>query len=544
MNAYRFLQKALNSITILLLVLVPLGFSGSVSGRSTVYRYANGITLAAATELPIFKISSPAVTIEGTQVLTRVFDGIFDPTNLTLQQDTYIGHSRFTGLNAKNNTILEQFGATGGFYAYEPTRAFGDGSVVPNPSLDPARAQLLACQFILLHAATLDPTSENLQIPGLSTEKCVNDFKTNPLYKVSTETLSGQANTPEALTTNQPIRIMVTVPLLVNTARYTQLPTIPLGGPGGHISMIFDDTVEQPTAPGPSLDSNIPGLQAVAMPAFGRSLTFMKTVLAADPNTAADQVLQQVKAAFPGGTNIQIPDPALAFFVSDAAQPQGLLEPKLTFSGVSVDVNGETLVLKDIVLPGVESGPGGLGPSVSILSPNNGDLYLRGKTVSLRGLLGDGLPPYHYDWQLDDGTSLGGGTLDAPGELPALDANLPLPDNKGAPGNLTVLLVVTDDEGVTRQQAVSLVSPVSVFLPSVTNGSLAGGLQAGSPAANAPVRVLRCSRFPACHELSLWRGIWLRLPTLWLWRVGPGRGTPGRQRSLRRADGPGLAARL
>ena len=50
---------------------------------------------------------------------------------MQVREDAYNGHPRFTGVNEKNHTILEQFGATGGFYAYEPTRAFGDGSVVP-----------------------------------------------------------------------------------------------------------------------------------------------------------------------------------------------------------------------------------------------------------------------------------------------------------------------------------------------------------------------------------------------------------------------------
>jgi len=275
---------------------------------------------------------------------------------------------------------------------------------------------------------------------------------------------------------------MVTVPILVNTGRYSQLPTIPLGGPGGHISMIFDDTTEKPAAPGPSLDDHIVGLQAVAMPAHGRTLSFLRTAPAVDPTMAKEEVRSRVQAAFPDGTNIQIPDPTLSFFVSDAAQPQSLLEPDLTFPGVSVDVGGQTLVLRDIVLPAVQAGEGGLGPTVAILSPNNGDVNFRGVSVELVGEISDGQPPYAYEWQLEDGTSLGSGNLPAPGKLPPVQATLPSPENKGAPGSLTIHLIVTDDEGVTRQQTVSLVSPASTFFPLLANGSLASGSVADAPA--------------------------------------------------------------
>ncbi len=484
MAGTRSLHRVFYWFFILLIAASPLGYAGPAVARPGVYRYANNVSLAAGSPLPIYKITSPVVTQKSIQTLAQVFSGIDDASSPKL--DTYLGHSRFTRLNEKNHTILEQYGATGGFYAFDPERAFGDGSVVPNPNLNPAQAQLQACQFILLNQATLAPVSDDLQIPGLDVS-CRHSFDKVPLYKVSTETRSGQGNTVGAITTNTPLRIMVTLPVLVNTGLHSQIPSLPFAGPGGHISMIFNDTSLSQNGPAPSLDSDIVGLQAVAMPAFGRSLTFSRTAPAADPDAAVSLVIQQVKTAFPGGTNIHIPGPDLAYFVTDAAQPQTVLEPVLIFSGVTVDVDGQTQILKDIVLPGVVSGP---GPKVTILSPLDGAVHFSGKTINLKGQIGEGKPPYSYDWQFD-GLSLGGGILIAPGTTPALAINVPNPESKGDPADLTVHLVVTDSEGVTRQQSVSLVSPAPFYLPVVLGGSAGSSTaSAGQKAEPTPAEIV------------------------------------------------------
>ena len=488
MKKHGFLHKAWNALSVLLLVIVSLGLSRAADAQPALYQYANGLTLLAGEPLPIYKVITPTITSQNTLALSKLFEGIDDDTNLTLHSDEYLKRARFTGVNEKQQTLIEQFGATGGFYAYAPARAFGDGSVVPNPTFNAAIAQRSACLFLSNHQKDLLPASEDLEVPGLA-KTCDHNFAQDPLYKVSTETRTGLSATPGAQTTNQVIRMMVVMPVLVNTGLHSQVPTIPLGGPGGHISMIFDDTTPSPNVPGPSLDNSTVGLQAVAMPAFGRSLAFSRNVPSVDPGVAREQVFQLVRASYPDGKNIQVPLPVLAYFVTDAAQPQTVLEPDLFFSGVTVDVDGQTHVFKDIILPATEPGPEGLGATVTILSPQDGDGYSRGKPVDLKGEIANGKPPYSYAWQLEDGTAVGAGTLNAPGELPLAQAVLPSVDSKGEPGSLTVRLVVTDDEGVTRQQEVSLFSPVSYFLPHVTrNSSVLGSASAGAPnqSAEAP----------------------------------------------------------
>jgi hypothetical protein len=461
--------RAMNVLIVLLLLAGFLGTAGSVSAQLAVYNYGNNLTLPAGTPLPIFQVTSPTVTPGGTSSLALNFANIYvsgqDPG-----EDMVRGYTRFSFPNEGNNTLLEQFGATGGFHAYNPGRAFGQ--VLPDLTreLDPGAAQAMACYLLAIKPGLVTP-SNNLQIPGLSDVNCDHNFTTTPLYKVSTETLGGQSSVPGAMADPpQPLRLIVRMPINIDIGIGAPL-LIPLGGPGGHISMIFDNT--SPNAnPALSLETQVPGLQAVAMPAFGRTFSPFKSVPAVDPAAAKAQILSQIKAAFPSAQNPFVPEPVLEYFVTEAGEPQKVMEPKLTFSGITVLVDGQELPLKDISLPAVQSGPLGLGPTVVIDSPVNGSAFIAGKPVTLQGTISDGVAPYSYDWQLDDGTSL----LAAPsnpvgaGSLPPLSTVLPAPDPKGLPGTQTIHLVVTDTDGITRQATVTLNSSVPLYLPLVSRG--------------------------------------------------------------------------
>ncbi len=479
MTGRQTFQRAFSSIFILLLSIAVFGPRGSAAARLAVFTYANGVRIAAAVEIPIFKVNTIQVNGDGTTALTSVFDGIYE--RQTPQEDTFKGKPRFTSLSEKNQTVLEQFGATGGFYAYNPTRAFGS-DLNQNAVLDGPSAQRLACQFLLNHANQL-PLPGNLVVNGLSV-RCANDFVGNPLYRVSTETLSGQSIDPKTQTTNTSLRLMVTVPIAIHDLQTNA--NFPLGGPGGHISFIFDNTAIG--AGGPSLDSGIVGLQALAMPIYGRSFDVTKYVPARDPALAKAQVLAQVKAAFPTATNINIPDPAFAYFVSDAGSSQSGMEPDLTFSGITLDVNGATLALKDLTVPGSETGPGGLGPTVTILSPVNGTVYLPAQKASLIGQVSDGTPPFNYEWQMGDGSVRGSGTLNQAGKTQEILTSLTLPASKGEQSNTTVTLAVTDADGITRQSTISLLSPYDTFLSAIyksyTPAAAAVGLTSPTPQIN------------------------------------------------------------
>ncbi len=473
MARFRFPSKVVHLVLIPILLALSLGAPGPAASKPA-YTYANGIQLAAGAPLPVFLVSSIPVTPTVTLNLTQNFLGIYDRLNPNPDpgEDSFNNHRRFTYLNAANNTLLEQFGATGGFYAYNPSRAFGSEFPLGSglPTMDQARG--LACQF-LLGRQNLIPHETFLEVPGIM-NKC--DPTSLPNFQVSTEWLTSQSTTPAkapaAPSANTALRLMVTAPIFLHTDQWApdSPAAIPLGGPGGRISMIFYNPPPLPAgvnAPAPSLDPNTPGLQAVAMPVYGRQFSFNRTAPAADPAAAQGRVLEMVNESYPGATNIKIPVPALEYFVSDPSTPQPAMEPDLVFSGVSLDIGGVTQTLKDIVLSGVDSGPGGLGPTVEVLSPANGAFYLPGGPVALQGKISDGKAPYSYDWQLPDGTSLDKGAAAAAGLLPLFSTNLPVPASKGLPGTLELRLVVTDTDQITRIGLVSLVAPMQLFLPTV-----------------------------------------------------------------------------
>jgi hypothetical protein len=132
------------------------------------------------------------------------------------------------------------------------------------------------------------------------------------------------------------------------------------------------------------------------------------------------------------------------------------------------------------------AGPGGSGLTVEILSPANGSFYFPGVPVALQGNISDGASPYHYDWQLEDGTSLFSGIADLAGPLP-LTTSLPVqPSKGGSPGSLPVRLVVTDADGITRQGEVSFNSALQFFMPLIANGSTTNGPVAAVAALAAP----------------------------------------------------------
>src|SRR5450759_3810536 len=477
MTRFHSLSVGFRLFLIPVLLAFTLGFATPAASQP-MYTYANGVQLAAMAQLPFYHVSSLAVNTDTVQAVTRNFSGITGGS--TPKMDTINGHSRFSLFNDTNKTVLEQYGATGGFYAYNPDQAFSN-SEGGNP-LPALYVEDYACNFILGHPS-LVPTETDLIIPGLS-NKC-NPGNGYPGYKSSTEWLTGQdpkgAKPPSP---NKALRRMVTVPLMLNTAGPGALNLIPLGGPGGHISMIFFNPIMglSTNAGAPTLDANTPGLQAVAMPAYGRSFTKKGDVVILVPAVVQAQIQKQLENDYPGNKGVTVPTPALEYYLSDASTPQSTLEPTLTFTGITVvTADGQTLTLKDMTVPDSVSGPGGLGPTVAITAPANASSYMPGVKVSLKGTISNGIAPYSYSWQLDDGTLLKSGSAAATGALPPFPTFLPVPPSKGSLASLTVRLVVTDGDGITRQADVSLKAPLQIFLPAIKNKASAIALSSTVP---------------------------------------------------------------
>ncbi|HEX7393733.1 MAG TPA: hypothetical protein VF313_02300, partial [Anaerolineaceae bacterium] len=434
MTRFHSLSVGFRLFLIPVLLAFTLGFATPAASQP-LYTYANGVQLAPMATLPFYHISTMAVSESTTLAVTQNFSNISG--RFTPQMDAIKGYNRFSIFNDANHTVLEQYGATSGFYAYNPDQAFSNSEGgTPLPAI---YVEDYACNFILGHSSLI-PTQTDLIIPGLSNQ--CNPGNGYPGYKSSTEWLTGQdPKGGKPPSPNKALRRMVTVPLMLNTAGPGALNLIPLGGPGGHISMIFFNPIMglSTNAGAPTLDANTPGLQAVAMPAYGRSFTKKGDVVILVPAVVQAQIQKQLENDYPGNKGVTVPTPALEYYLSDASTPQSTLEPTLTFTGITVvTADGQTLTLKDMTVPDSVSGPGGLGPTVAITAPANASSYMPGVKVSLEGTISDGTAPYSYSWQLEDGTILTSGSPAAPGALPPFLATLPVPPSKGSPASLTV----------------------------------------------------------------------------------------------------------
>ena len=439
---------------------------------------ANGILVPQGAGLPVFQFLSPQITEDTTNNLALVLEGVYSPT---VESEQYLGNTRFVVPNQANNAVLEQYGATGGFYAYNATEAFGE---TPRGTLDPVEAQYQACLF--LQDNQLMP--DNVNTPGV--QLCDYDFSSNPYRVIVAQGAAVGASGIQGEVPPDDLSLVVQVPMSVTTAfagaGIQGLPPppseIPLGGPGGHISLLFRTT--EPDDSEFSLDDQIPGLAAVAMPFHDREFSYLRSVPAVDPNKTMLDVEDAVRDSYPPGSVVTVPVPSLIYLVNDAAVPQRVLEPMLKFSGIEV-FDGQNLhILRDIDLPAVQGGEGGLGPDVSITEPPNDSTFVPGATVNFTGVISGGVAPYTYTWMLQDTTLLDTGTLGAPGQVQHAEANLPAVSHGGFPTPVVVILSVEDNEGVVRQAMVSLTPTVapSAYFPLIQRGDVPPDGQAAAPA--------------------------------------------------------------
>ena len=446
---------------------------------------SNGIWLQAGLTLPVFSFSAPEVSGDRSVMLASLFSAI--GAEATLGQDGYNGHDRFTLLNEGTNSVLERFGATGGFYAHNPSEAFGDSL---RGAVDPAAAQRLACTF--LSSNGLLPDNDLIGTPD--TLQCGFPSDQSP-YNVSLIT-SAAADAAGNLLSEQPIGALVQVPMFVKTSLWSQIAEIPLGGPGGHLSLIFRTTDYQDN--GFTLDDGFPGLGALAMPFYSRSPSLVGSYPALDPIALKGQVLSALHAGYPDATDITVPDPALIYWVSDAAEPQTIMEPMLEFEGVQVEVDGQLAILRSFSVPALEGGPGGFGPTVLITGPADGSEFTTGADLALVGSISAGTAPYSYRWLLEDGTVLKSGDLAAAGDV---SANTVLPNGlrDGAAATLTVILEAEDSVGALRQASVTLsvVSPPgpSQYLPLLLRNAPGMGASALPDLAEAMLDAMAIYRF-------------------------------------------------
>ena len=431
---------------------------------STGHLTSNGIWLESGLPLPAFQFLPPQVSADGS---VRPLGGRFSAIGRAIDpiQEPYLNQPRFTIFNEDTSSVLEQYGATGGFYAYNPTEAFSETS---RGGVNPIIAQQLACQVLYDNNQMLLPDNSLVGTPDV--QFCDYDFSSNP-YDVSPIQAAAADAAGRNLGSVETIGIVVQVPMVVKTGQFSQVPAVELGGAGGHISLLFRTTDFNKT--GFSLDSQVPGLGAVAMPFYGRSLEFLDNFPTRDMADVQAEVEAQVEDSYPDATSITVPPPALRYMVGDAAQTQTVLEPMFEFEDIEVEVDGETIILRGIIEPALVTGSGGFGPDVAIISPDEGSTFMPGTAVDLTGSITAGQAPYTYTWSLNDGTVLAAGTLDTPGEIFTTATDLPADSHGGFPAPIIVLLEVEDGVGAVRQDTLTLFPAVapSLYLPTITKNS-------------------------------------------------------------------------
>ena len=423
----------------------------------------NGILIEGGTLLPVFNFLPPQVSTGSSIDLAVRFDTIGEQQP---REDEYLDHMRFSVLNEETNSILEQYGATGGFYAFNATAAFGEEVSGGINSVD---AQALACQFLL--ERELFPDNDLIRTPEVFW--CDYDFGENP-YDTTLIYAAAADSDGQTMGEDELLGIVVQVPMSVNTGAFSQVPMVPLGGAGGHLSLLFRTT--NPDDTGFSLVDDIPGIGAVAMPFHGRELQWTgNNFPLRDPETVVNEVTNEVEKTFPDADSINVPPPSLLYRVSDAAQPQKLLEPMWEFSGIEVETDGQTVILRDLVVPALEPGENGFGPDVTIVSPDEGSSFMPGMTYTITGNISGGTPPYTYTWQTSDSTLLASGITGAAGDVVVVTDNLPVVSHNGYPAAVVITFEAEDDTGATRQAMLNLYPTVapSVYLPSILNQATA-----------------------------------------------------------------------
>lgn len=482
----RFVTLVLTAMLVLAALAAPLQAAPLVAPDRWPTRVtANGVVLQVNNPLPVYRFTTPSINpISSTLQLSQQFSGIYN--RQSVGEDSYLGKPRFSVANTATLSVLQQYSATGGYFAFQVGQIATD---TVRGVISTTVAQRLGCQFLLNNGFVsgagelLLPdgkTPQNVATPN--NQFCDFDPQATPLYRTTLINATTQGAQGGAQGLTQDVGVVVQVPLTLNTGRFSQVPTVPLGGPGGHLSLLFRTTDEGDQ--GPSLDgggNGVPGLTSVAMPFFARTFDQVRNVPTLDPVQVQQGVQQQVRAAFGATAAITVPLPSLEYFVSDAGVEQTALEPKFTFDGVTVVTDGNTIVLKQIVLPALEGGPGGFGPTVAITSPASGSGFLPGATVAVTGAISGGATPYSYTWELEDGTVVLSGTLATTGTVAVQTNQLTSEKKEGTAGQPTLRLRVIDSEGAERSAQLLLSPAAELYLPIIANDPVAAAIAAARP---------------------------------------------------------------
>lgn len=438
--------------------------------------------LALPAQLPVYSLSAPTVNITTTQSLGSLFSGI--GAQMVMTDTSHASTPLFITGNPETGSLLEQYGASGGFFAFNPSRAFAEEPA--NLDYSPG----VVCNFLSsnkLFPNDINPanTACNGQLLQYTNSLVYQTIITPALPSGAPDFSSWDGIS--AVSQTQVIAQLWQIPLEIDISKDTGIPggryAIPLTGPGGHLSLLltgYDDS--------PPLDSELPGLQALAAPYHQRQRQLIGLFDAIQPAQAAAELKSQLQAMFPGAV-INTGEPQIGYYVEDAAEPQEALLPVWTFPDATAIVDGEEVNLRGYHIPAVA----GFLPEVSIISPPDGSPYSPNSALNLTAVMTTTTSPVlTYTLMLEGGTPILTGTTTG-GEVTISVEPFPVGVRPEEPG-FYLRLGVEDVNGGYAEDALQLVyvPPKDIFLPLVPQifSAPPGGLASPAPASPTAVRTM------------------------------------------------------
>jgi hypothetical protein len=391
-------------------------------------------------------LTAPPVNQDTVQGLARLLPGI--TVTLIFSDNTHTGSLRFTSANTETGRLVEQYGGGGGFFAYNFRRAFSETEALLDYSPS------FVCNFLqgkgLFPEGVTPPQSTNCQgaLP----------YQATPIYLATLTPTANLADTAspagtQAMSDMTQIGVVYHVPLAVDVGAAAPM-YIPLGGPGGHLSILLTGFGDNE-----SLDPQWPGVNGIASPFHGRSLTRLAQEY---PVVSQQEAIDQLRGALPPGTVITPGNPGLMYYVDHPAVTQTVMMPMWVFTDTLVNVDGQEVDLKGLTLPGVS----GFLPDVRITSPADGTIYFPGKPLTVTSILSGTAGPFTYTLSVEGGGMLSTGVAPS-GTLQLPLGSAPLSTQKGSGDNVVLHLSVIDSNGATDEDSVLLSAPLMVYLPLV-----------------------------------------------------------------------------
>lgn len=403
-------------------------------------------------ELPVYRLIPPLVNQDTAQGLAEIL-GNLNPTEV-FSSPTHTGTTRFIVFGEGDGSILEQFEARGGFFAYNPNFAFEE--TIAN--LD--YGSRTVCHYLLskkLFPSDVLPAAVNCdgqaELP----------YMVSPIT-LATLSLENPENGTDAVADSMVIGEVYQVPLAFEVGRDlgTQPLYIPVGGPGGHLSILLTGYDERPP-----LDMDLIGLQALAIPTHGVNRERVGIFPVIPPGVAAAALESRLQVAMPEA-RLALGEPDLIYYLDDPAVDQEFTVPSWYFPDATAVVDGEEVNLRGYTIPAVE----GFLPEVTITSPDDGTVYFPGAQIQLAAMVTSGEPPYDFSLELEDGTQVASGTSED-GVITL--TTLPLPAGERPDEGIFLNLEVIDDIGAAGMDSLYLQSPLRVFMPTMLRQ--AGGLE-------------------------------------------------------------------